>query len=162
MSIIKNIEVRKEVLSVLTKLSCGLRWHSNDEGLYVMDRNCAQLLEVYKVKDLHYIVWSVELVKEQSNFVQVLKFWDISPHSEMPNLLKKLDYLFGSYTLDLMHLCKFKQMDGYVLSHLYILFFIVLNSCDASRKSIYFDEGLGSIYYDKFERILMLMFWCSL
>lgn len=121
MSIIKSIEIRKEALSLLTKLSSGLRWHCNDESLIVMDRKSAQLVELYKVNYMLYIVWSVDIVKEQSNYIQVLKVWDILPLSEMSNLLKHLDYLFGNYTVDLMHLCKFKHMDGYVPYHLYLL-----------------------------------------
>lgn len=112
MSIIKSIEIRKETLSLLTKLSSGLRWHCNDESLFVVDRKSAQLVELYKVNYMLYIVWSVDIVKEQSNYIQVLKVWDILPLSEMSNLLKHLDYLFGNYTVDLMHLCKFKHMDA--------------------------------------------------
>lgn len=112
MSIIQNIEIRKEALSVLTKLSSGLRWPCNDKILLVIDGKSAQLVELCKVNFMNYIVWSIDVVKEQSSYSQVLKVWDMLPPSKIPNLLKDLDYLFGSYNMDLMHLCKFKKLDG--------------------------------------------------
>lgn len=127
MSIIQNIEIRKEALSVLTKLSSGLRWPCNDKILLVIDGKSAQLVELCKVNFMNYIVWSIDVVKEQSSYSQVLKVWDMLPPSKIPNLLKDLDYLFGSYNMDLMHLCKFKKLDGYASRYLLYLLKIVLS-----------------------------------
>lgn len=125
MSIIQDIEIRKEALSLLTKLSSGLRWPCNDKSLIVTDGKSAHLVELCKVNCMNYIVWSIDVVKEQSTYSQVLKVWDMFPPSKIPNLLKDLDYLFRSYNMDLMHLCKFKKLEGYASYNLLYLLMIV-------------------------------------
>ncbi|XP_017243832.1 helicase sen1 isoform X1 [Daucus carota subsp. sativus] len=112
MSNIQNIEIRKETLSHLTKLSNGLRWPCNDKSRIVIDGKSAQLVELCKVNCMNYIVWSVDVVKVHSSYSQVLKVWDMLPLSKIPNLLKDMDYSFGSYNMDLMYLCTFKKLEG--------------------------------------------------
>lgn len=125
MSNIQNIEIRKETLSHLTKLSNGLRWPCNDKSRIVIDGKSAQLVELCKVNCMNYIVWSVDVVKVHSSYSQVLKVWDMLPLSKIPNLLKDMDYSFGRYNMDLMHLCTFKKLEGYASYCLLYLFKIL-------------------------------------
>lgn len=120
MSNIQNIEIRKETLSHLTKLSNGLRWPCNDKSRIVIDGKSAQLVELCKVNCMNYIVWSVDVVKVHSSYSQVLKVWDMLPLSKIPNLLKDMNYSFGSYNMDLMYLCTFKKLEGYASYCLFI------------------------------------------
>ncbi|KAF5957928.1 hypothetical protein HYC85_005153 [Camellia sinensis] len=109
---IKNIEIRKEVLCLLTKLSSG--WHQpHKEGSPIsLDGISTQLLEYYRVNELLNLVWTIDILKENSNCIQVLKVWDILALSDIPKLAKNLDNYFESYTVDVMNLCKFKLVEG--------------------------------------------------
>lgn len=74
----------------------------------------AELLETYEVNELLYLIWSVEIHKQDSDFVQVMKIWDIVPFSDIPKLTERLDIIFGNYTVDKMNRCKHRSFDGYV------------------------------------------------
>ncbi|KAI3966447.1 hypothetical protein MKW92_008200 [Papaver armeniacum] len=78
---IGNVETRKEIIAMLMKLSRGWRYQQNDiDG---------------KLNTL----WTVDVQEEHSKCIQVLKFWDILPSTDIPKLAKYLDCIFGSYTI---------------------------------------------------------------
>ncbi|THF97169.1 hypothetical protein TEA_003299 [Camellia sinensis var. sinensis] len=79
MARIKNVDVRKEVLSLLEKLSSGWRLHHEKDKVLDMNGTSSELLELDKVNGLLNLAWSVDIVKENSEDVQVLKVWDILP-----------------------------------------------------------------------------------
>ena len=111
---IKNIDVRKEVLSLLKKLSSGWRIHDHkDRFLDMNNGTSSQLLKLYKINGSLNLTWSVEILRKKSKDVQVLKVWDILPLSEIPKLTKCLDALFGNYTEEIMNRCKCKKLEGY-------------------------------------------------
>ncbi|KAL7231117.1 hypothetical protein ACSBR2_009396 [Camellia fascicularis] len=112
MARIKNVEVRKEVLSLLEKLSSGWRLHHEKDKVLDMNGTSSELLELYKVNGLLNLAWSVDIVKENSEDVQVLKVWDILPLSDIPKLANCLDTVFGNYTVDFMNRCKCKRFEG--------------------------------------------------
>ncbi|CAL5365925.1 unnamed protein product [Camellia sinensis] len=112
MARIKNVEVRKEVLSLLEKLSSGWRLHHEKDKVLDMNGTSSELLELYKVNGLLNLAWSVDIVKENSEDVQVLKVWDILPLSDIPKLANCLDTVFGNYTVDFMNRCKCKRFGG--------------------------------------------------
>ncbi|KAF9624453.1 hypothetical protein IFM89_011461 [Coptis chinensis] len=110
---IKNVETRKEVLSLLMKLSNGWRHPpQRQKNLILLDGTSSQLLELYEVHGLLNLLWTVDVIMEGSKFIQVLKFWAILPSTEVPRLAKRLDVIFGSYTVDNMNRCKFKCLEG--------------------------------------------------
>ncbi|XP_021826452.1 probable helicase MAGATAMA 3 isoform X2 [Prunus avium] len=111
---IKDTEVRREVISLLTKLSNGWRQSDKDKGVMVHGGTCAKLLEKYEVKGQLNLMWSVDVVQENSDYVQVLKIWDVLPISDAPELEKRLEIMFCSYTTDNMNLCMLRCVDGYV------------------------------------------------
>ncbi|KAK2979222.1 hypothetical protein RJ640_009620 [Escallonia rubra] len=129
MAKITSIEIRKEAISLLTKLSSGWRRPCNEVSRIIMDGMYSQLAEIYKVNGPLHIVWTVDILEENSQQSQVLKVWDILPLSEIPNLGKELDNLSGNQVMDIMQKCKLKCMDGYA-SYLQstLVLFVILRS----------------------------------
>ncbi|KAF3663229.1 putative metal-nicotianamine transporter YSL7-like [Capsicum annuum] len=64
--------------------------------------NSSALLEVYNVKHLK-LIWTIDILQQNSTQIQVLKIWDIIPAYLIPNLAKDLDVLFGRYAVDMMN-----------------------------------------------------------
>ncbi|KAF5960733.1 hypothetical protein HYC85_001942 [Camellia sinensis] len=112
MARIKNVEVRKEVLSLLEKLSSGWQLHHEKDKVLDMNGTSSDLLELDKVNGSLNLAWSVDIVKENSEDVQVLKVWDILPLSDIPKLANCLDTVFGNYTVNFMNRCKCKRFEG--------------------------------------------------
>uniref|UniRef100_A0A5B6ZAC3 Helicase MAGATAMA 3 n=1 Tax=Davidia involucrata TaxID=16924 RepID=A0A5B6ZAC3_DAVIN len=112
MARIEDIKIREEVLSLLTKLSSGWRLPQKDRILNDLNGTSSQLLELYKVNGLRNLVWTIDIIRENSKYIQVLKVWDILPLSKIPKLAKRLDNLFGKYTADTMNRCICKCVEG--------------------------------------------------
>ncbi|PIA63252.1 hypothetical protein AQUCO_00200936v1 [Aquilegia coerulea] len=109
----KKLITRRKLVSLLIKLSSGWRAPPHKKGnLNINDGTSSQLLEQYKVHGLLNLLWTKDVIKEGSQLIQVLKFWDILPKSEIPNLAKHLDVIFGSYTVDNMNRMKLKCLEG--------------------------------------------------
>ncbi|KAF8407485.1 hypothetical protein HHK36_006619 [Tetracentron sinense] len=103
---IRSVKIRKEVVALLMKLSSG--WHhprAHKEGNL-------KLLEQYRVNDLLKLVWSVDIHKENSNYIQVLNICDILPFPEIPKPSKRLEIIFGNYTVANLNRCRFKCIEG--------------------------------------------------
>lgn len=121
---VKNNELCKEVLSLLEKLSNGWRCQLNNRrNRIVKEKISSQLLEHYKVNDQLYLVWTIDVLEENSNFIQVLKVLDIRPLSNIAELAKQLQILFESYKTDKISRCKYKCNDGYALFQILLHFF---------------------------------------
>ncbi|GMY38267.1 putative helicase magatama 3 [Fagus crenata] len=137
MSRVKNAVTCKEVLNLLESLANGWRQPHWKKNLFVHHGTSSQLLEQYKVNGflnlgngwrqphwkknlfVHHgvngflnLVWTVDILKENSYYIQILKVWDILPLSEMPRLANHLDVLFENYTVDKMNRCKHKCLNG--------------------------------------------------
>ncbi|KAM3749893.1 hypothetical protein ACB098_05G220000 [Castanea mollissima] len=112
MSRLKDAETCTKVLTLLENLANGWRQPQSKKNLYVHHGASSQLLEQYKVKGLLHLVWTVDILKENSNSIQILKVWDILPLSEMPKLANQLDVLFENYTLEKINHCKHKSLSG--------------------------------------------------
>ena len=134
-SSVKDAETCKEVLTLLENLANGWRQSLRKKNLYVHQGTSSQLLEQYKVKGLLHLVWTVDVLEENSYYIQILKFWDILPLAEIPKLANHLDVLFENYTVKKMNRCKYKCLDGYALylnSFLLLFNFLLVNI--ASKK----------------------------
>ncbi|PQP95026.1 putative helicase senataxin [Prunus yedoensis var. nudiflora] len=107
-----DTEIQQDVISLIKKLSNGWRQSQNDKVIIGHGGTSAELLETYEVNELLYLIWSVEIHKQNSDFVQVMKIWDIVPLSDIPKLTERLDIIFGSYTVDKMNRCKHRCFDG--------------------------------------------------
>jgi hypothetical protein len=113
MSRVKNAVTCKEVLNLLENLANGWRQPHWKKNLFVHHGMSSQLLEQYKVNGFLNLVWTVDILKENSYYIQILKVWDILPLSKMPRLANHLDVLFENYTVDKMNRCKHKCLNGY-------------------------------------------------
>lgn len=114
MARIRDVQIRQEVLSMLAKLAGGWRQPQEKRDPIVLDGISSQLLEIYNIKwDENYLVWTVDILEEEENFIQVLKVWDVVPLSDVTKLAKNLDILFGSYTVEKMQRCKHRSVEGY-------------------------------------------------
>lgn len=110
---IGNVETRKEIIAMLMKLSRGWRYRSQKQKkLEIVDGISSQLLEQNDIDGKLNILWTVDVQEEHSKCIQVLKFWDILPSTDIPKLARYIDYIFGSYTIDTMNRCKFKCLEG--------------------------------------------------
>ncbi|OVA00392.1 hypothetical protein BVC80_1181g7 [Macleaya cordata] len=110
---IKNVETRKEVVALLMKLSSGWRHRPRKQSLKLMEgTSSSQMLEQNKINGLLNLIWTTEILKENSKYIQVLKFLDILPSMEIPRLAKSLDVIFRSYTVEKRNRCKFKCLEG--------------------------------------------------
>ncbi|KAA8532132.1 hypothetical protein F0562_006726 [Nyssa sinensis] len=112
MATIRSEDVRKKVLSFLTKLSSGWRQPQNDRILNDMNGISSQLLELYKVKGQLYLIWTVDIQKENLNYIQVLRVLDLLPLCDVPELAKRLNILFGRLTANTMNRCVCKCVEG--------------------------------------------------
>ncbi|KAM6589846.1 hypothetical protein CsatA_012451 [Cannabis sativa] len=106
MASVKDKEFCNEMFSLLRKLSCGWRQEHKDSNL-----TSSHFVEHYIIKEM-YLVWSVDLVKEDSNQVQILKIWDVLVQSCVQKLTNQLDMLYGNFSTDKMHRCKYKKKEG--------------------------------------------------
>ena len=113
MSRVKNAVTCKEVLNLLENLANGWRQPQWKKNLFVHHGTSSQLLEQYKVNGFLNLVWTIDILKENSYYIQILKVWDILPLSKMPRLANHLDVLFENYTVDKMNRCKHKCLNGY-------------------------------------------------
>ena len=150
MSRVKDAETCKQVLTLLENLANGWRQSLRKKNLYVHRGTSSELLEQYEVKGLLHLVWTVDILKENSYYIQILKFWDILPLDEIPKLANHLDVLFENYSVKKMNRCKYKCLDGYVfhLNSFLLLFNVLLVKitskkvkCSIIRSSLYFLLG---------------------
>ena len=113
MSRVKNVETCKQVLTLLENLANGWRQSHRKKNLFFYRGTSSQLLEQYKVNGCLNLVWTVDILKENSYYIQILKIWDMLPLSEIPRVANHLDVLFENYTVDKMSQCKYKSLNGY-------------------------------------------------
>lgn len=102
-----NTEVHKEVVSLLEKLSRG--WRLKDRNFYTIHGN---LLVQYNVIGQFNLLWSVDILEDDSYCIQILKVCDIVSFRETSRAVKQLCSLFENYTDDRIQRCKFKRLEG--------------------------------------------------
>ncbi|GKV00265.1 hypothetical protein SLEP1_g12984 [Rubroshorea leprosula] len=107
---IKNTQTTNQLLTLLEKLSSGWRLMPNKKTHYVLDSSSA-FLELYPVNDLLNLLWTVDIIKENSHYKQVLKIWDILPLQDVPKVAEHLDSLFVNYTVDKINRCKYRSLE---------------------------------------------------
>ncbi|KAJ6867774.1 hypothetical protein NC652_038847 [Populus alba x Populus x berolinensis] len=105
-------EARQEVISLLSKLSSGWRESPEERNIVVRNGTSSELLEQYRVNYQLKLIWTVDVIKENSNHTQILKVWDVLPLPDLPKLARHLDDVFGNYTVDKMNRCKHKCIEG--------------------------------------------------
>ncbi|KAL7143772.1 hypothetical protein ABFS83_08G214400 [Erythranthe nasuta] len=110
-----DTEIHKAAVSVLVKISNGWRQlKKKDENapknFDLMGGASSQLLELYDVKGPIKLVWTIEILIENSIEKQVIKVLDILPRWEILELAKKFDAEVRNYTMNQMSRCLCKQI----------------------------------------------------
>ncbi|KAI3813724.1 hypothetical protein L1987_18455 [Smallanthus sonchifolius] len=109
---IANLNVRKLVLSLLVKLASGWRQlKKSKSNSYNDTRAMFNMLEIYNVDGHLHLVWSVDIVYENSLCIQVLKFWDLLSLSHIQQCAKRLESAFGNYTSEMISRCQTKRFE---------------------------------------------------
>ncbi|KAJ8432842.1 hypothetical protein Cgig2_024530 [Carnegiea gigantea] len=108
---IEKMAIRKEVLLLLSKISSGWR-KPHGERYLNFKGGISHLLEYIKVDGTFYLIWNVDIVEENSNYVQIVKVWDILPWFEVPKLATDLSAIFSSYSEERLRCCKFRCSEG--------------------------------------------------
>ncbi|XP_021762238.1 uncharacterized protein LOC110727009 [Chenopodium quinoa] len=111
---ISSNKLQNQVQEILKKIADGWRQSNSEEAVKnVVTRGIAfELLELYKVDEQLYLAWTIDIIKEESEYTQAIKVWDILPASMIPKLAKELDILFKRYTLDFINRRKYKAFEG--------------------------------------------------
>jgi len=118
MARIHNTEFRKQVLSILEKLSGGWRLNGCSR---IVNKNGA-VCRIYIVNRFLRIAWSVDIKTENSEDVQVLKIWDVIPFVQIPKLTIRLAAEFESYSAKTINQCKYERLEGY--AHAFAFFIL--------------------------------------
>ncbi|GAA0173688.1 hypothetical protein LIER_27253 [Lithospermum erythrorhizon] len=90
----------------------GLRQSREETILRDMSLISYQLMEIYSIKLTLKLVWTTDILKENSKHIQVLKIWSILPSLVIPELAKHLDIVFGDYKMNVINRCKEKLIEG--------------------------------------------------
>ncbi|XP_027077644.2 uncharacterized protein [Coffea arabica] len=104
---LKSTYMKKSVINLLLKLAGGWRPKKKVDSV---GESSSQIVKQFKVEGL-FVVCSVDITKE-SNYIQVLKVWDILSLEEISKLLQRLDGIFNMYTDDFISRCKEKCLEG--------------------------------------------------
>ncbi|CAJ2640612.1 unnamed protein product [Trifolium pratense] len=112
MARIKNTEDCKKICSLLMQLTSG--WHQprQEINIGVVDDTSSQLLGLCKVNELLYLVWTIDVLEENSNYVQVLKIWDVLPISEVSQMVRDINIFCRNYSVDIHKCCKIRCSNG--------------------------------------------------
>ncbi|CBI22562.3 unnamed protein product, partial [Vitis vinifera] len=107
MAKIMNTAVHKEVLSLLEKLSSG--WRPKVRNPYAI--NGTHLMQ-YIIKRQFHLLWAVDIVEENSCYIQVLKVYNIVPSHETTGVTRDLCASFEKFTIDHINRCKYTSGQG--------------------------------------------------
>lgn len=107
MSLSSN-RIKKSVINLLLKLAGG--WRPKKLNINTICETSSQNLKQFKVENL-FVICTVDVIKE-SEYLQVLKIWNLLPLEEIPKLVKRLDGIFSRYTEDYINHCKEKCLEG--------------------------------------------------
>ncbi|KAL2487580.1 uncharacterized protein Fot_40872 [Forsythia ovata] len=100
--------VKKSVMNILLKIASG--WRPKRRSVDLMCESSLQTIKQFKVEG-YYVLCTIDIMKE-SNYMQVLKVWDILPLEVVATLLRRLDGIFAMYTDDFIKRCKEKCIEG--------------------------------------------------
>ncbi|XP_021725753.1 probable helicase senataxin [Chenopodium quinoa] len=112
---ITNIKAQIRTRQVLQKIANGWRQSPMIEKpvkITIADPVSLALLKLYKIDENLILAWTVDIVKEETCYKQVIKVWDILPGSKMPNLAKNLSAMIRRCNVDFIHCCEYKSFEG--------------------------------------------------
>ncbi|KAF2298165.1 hypothetical protein GH714_016701 [Hevea brasiliensis] len=100
-----SVRTKKFVLNLLLRLSSG--WRPKKKNVDSVCEKSSQILKQFKVEGL-YVLCSIDIVKEEVKYIQVLKVWDVLPLEDIPRFVKRLDGIFERQTDDFISRCNEK------------------------------------------------------
>ncbi|OIV95691.1 hypothetical protein TanjilG_01485 [Lupinus angustifolius] len=112
MAKIKSTNTCKKICFLLTQLSSGWRYPHQEINLGVVDNTCSPLWKVYKVTELLCLAWTIDILEENSNYVPVLKIWDVLPLSELWKVKRDIDISYRNNSNDILRSFEFRCSDG--------------------------------------------------
>ncbi|KAF2298178.1 hypothetical protein GH714_016782 [Hevea brasiliensis] len=104
-----SVRTKKFVLNLLLRLSSG--WRPKKKNVDSVCEKSSQILKQFKVEGL-YVLCSIDIVKEEVKYIQVLKVWDVLPLEDIPRFVKRLDGIFERQTDDFISRCNEKSLKG--------------------------------------------------
>ncbi|XP_058787781.1 uncharacterized protein LOC131662104 [Vicia villosa] len=113
MARIRSTEDCKKICSLLMLLSGG--WHQPDKDINigVVGDTSSQMLGLCKVNESLYLVWTISILEENSNSVEVLKIWDVLPFCEVSKMVRDINIFCKNYSVDIHRCCKIRCSNGY-------------------------------------------------
>lgn len=106
----EDVEIKKEVVSLLVKLSNGFHDYQKDESGY-LEGASSLLLKCSVVKGPLRLVWTIDILRENETDIQVIRVLDILPRSQIMELAGEFDLHFGNYTVNQMSRCQEKRIE---------------------------------------------------
>ncbi|KDO57816.1 hypothetical protein CISIN_1g000038mg [Citrus sinensis] len=99
------------VINLLLKLSSG--WRPKKRNVDSVCASSLHIIKQFKVEGF-YIICTIDIVKdvEESQYIQVLKVWDILTLEHVQKLVTRLDNIFVKCTDEYLNLCKEKCIEG--------------------------------------------------
>ncbi|XP_018445887.1 uncharacterized protein LOC108817645 [Raphanus sativus] len=132
---IKNPEMYRKIKGFLERISQG--WlHEEEES----ERD--GLIKQSKIDDVLRLIWAVEIMKEEFQYIQVVKIWDVVPSCDAPEAVKSLNLqLHMEYTEDEVEKCRARCISGDIV----VPFRWSLESTNGNVNSEVMDETFGSL-----------------
>ncbi|KAJ0256135.1 p-loop containing nucleoside triphosphate hydrolases superfamily protein [Hirschfeldia incana] len=133
---IKNPEIYRKIKSFLERISQG--WlHEEEES----ERD--SLIKQSKIDDdVLRLIWAVEILKEEFQYIQILKIWDVVPSSDSLEAVKSLNLQHHmKYTEDEVEKCRARCISGDIVVPLRWS----LESTNGNGSSDVMEETFGSL-----------------
>ncbi|KAK3222752.1 hypothetical protein Dsin_009777 [Dipteronia sinensis] len=106
---LKSAQKKKLVINLLLKLASG--WRPKKRKIDSVCERSSHIVKKFKVEGLN-IVCTIDIIKEELEYIQILKVWDILPLEDVSKLVKRLDDIFVKYSDDYVNHCKKKCLEG--------------------------------------------------
>ncbi|CAN6996245.1 unnamed protein product [Brassica oleracea var. botrytis] len=99
-------EINKRVMSVLEKIS---------NGKFQQDSKSENLFRQEDIDDGLSLIWTVDIIKKQNHYLQVLKIWHVLPSSDVSCAEKCLEKHYKRYTKVKIERCRYICSQGNVV-----------------------------------------------
>ncbi|KNA11547.1 hypothetical protein SOVF_134110 [Spinacia oleracea] len=103
-----STRAKKSVMNLLVNLSNG--WRPKKVKADPVCESTIQIVKQYKVEG-RYIICTNDIMKD-TEYIQMLKIWDVMPLEDVSKLVKRLDSIYGAYTDDFLSHCKERGLEG--------------------------------------------------
>ncbi|KAK2635965.1 hypothetical protein Ddye_030757 [Dipteronia dyeriana] len=108
---LKSAQIKMLVINLLLKLASG--WRPKKRKIDIVCDRSSHIVKQFKVEGL-YVVCTIDIVKEELQYIQILKVWDILPSEDTSKLVKRLDDIFIKCSDDYVNRCKKICLERYL------------------------------------------------